>query len=338
MLSAVYDPQTQTVSPEQRRLFSQIHQYERETFKIQVLLALQGKEVAGYAHSISPEGLLVFSDATLSPGTPMALEFFFDDSTCSLNISGHVLFCRLVTKEQSTKQAIGIGFSGVGNFEQKILICAVSELKQNAAMHEKSFLTILASDAALDQEAAGFSAGFPQPLKGGLKKKPRRPSLKKDKGIIAKRELFLEKEQFLFHKTLYLTDTNALGNAYFARYFDWQGMAREEFLKRLTPNPLAFFQAGYKILTVSAHMEYKHEILFYDEIEIEIKTDHIKKVSLDIIFIFKNKKTEQIMAIGGQTLMFVNAKGKPALVPNEMRNNMLKYRREEWVFPNPVLG
>lgn len=139
---------------------------------------------------------------------------------------------------------------------------------------------------------------------------------------------YLGRDRFTFNKTLYLTDTNALGNAYFARYFDWQGMAREEFLKRLIPDPLAFFRSGFKILTTQAYMEYKHETSFYDEIEIEVKTAKVKKLSLDLIFIFRSKKTERIVARGYQKLAFVDHLGNFTQIPAAMRNNMLKYQVE----------
>lgn len=146
------------ISPEQRRLASQIRRYEREAFKIPVRLRLRDKEISGFTHDISPEGLLVFSDTNLSPGTPMTLQFTFGENVCSLNISGQVLFCRTVMKEGSLKQAIGITFSAIRDFEQTILTSAVQELRKNAATQEKSLLSILVSPDTLTMEAAGLTA------------------------------------------------------------------------------------------------------------------------------------------------------------------------------------
>ncbi len=151
-------------SPEQRRLASQIRRYEREAFKIPVRLKIQEKEVSGYTHDISPEGLLVFSDTSLNRGTPLALNFTFGENVCHLNISGQVLFCRSVQKENQPQQAIGIKFSAIRDFEQKILTSAVQELKQNGTTQEKSLLTILISKDTLAEEVADFSIRIPRTL------------------------------------------------------------------------------------------------------------------------------------------------------------------------------
>ena len=47
--------QEKAISPEQRRLASQIRRYEREAFKIPVRLKMQEQEVSGYTHDMSPE-------------------------------------------------------------------------------------------------------------------------------------------------------------------------------------------------------------------------------------------------------------------------------------------
>jgi len=144
-------------SQEHRRLASQIRRYERETFKIPVWLQVQGREICGFTHDISPEGLLVFIDKVLSSGTPMTLKFSFGASVCHLNVSGQVVFCRLVEKEGSPWQAVGIKFSAIRDFEKKILTSAVQELKHSPATQEKSLLNILVSTDTLAREAADFS-------------------------------------------------------------------------------------------------------------------------------------------------------------------------------------
>jgi acyl-CoA dehydrogenase len=150
------------VSEEQRRLASQVRRYEREAFKIPVRLKVQEKEIAGYTHDVCPEGLLVFADTRLSAGTPMSLKFSFGEHVCHLNVSGQVVFCRLSEHGGKTRHAIGIKFSGVQDFEKKILTSAIEELKHSPATQEKSLLKILVSSDALAQEITGVSAKTPQ--------------------------------------------------------------------------------------------------------------------------------------------------------------------------------
>jgi acyl-CoA dehydrogenase len=145
------------ISQEHRRIVPQRRRYERETFKIPVRLKIKDKEVSGYTHDISQEGLLIFSDAGLSPGTPMTLQFSFGENVCSLNVSGQVLFSRSAMKERSAQEAIWIKFSAIREFERKILTSAAQELKLSPETHKKSLLNILVSKDAMAQEAADFS-------------------------------------------------------------------------------------------------------------------------------------------------------------------------------------
>src|SRR2546427_7648419 len=112
----------------------------------------------GSTQATSAEGLLVFDEPALNPGIPMSREFGFGENACSLNISGQVMFCRSVEKNEATsKKAIGIKFSAIREFEQKILTSAVQELKLSPETHQKSLLDILVSTDTMAQEAAGFS-------------------------------------------------------------------------------------------------------------------------------------------------------------------------------------
>lgn len=291
--------QVQTIAQDRRRLSSQVRRHERETFRIPVRLKIQEKEISGYTHNISPEGLMVFSDAPLAVGTPLALKFSFAENVCYLNVSGQVVFCIPSENGGSPTQAVGIKFAAIREFEQKILTSAIGELKQDRVTEEKSLLNIF---VFLDTSA--------QELLNG-------------KSLTINEQ---EKNTYKIDKTLYLADTCALGTAYFARYFDWQGMAREDFFKRLTPDPLGFFiKSGLKIVTVEAQMEYKHEAILYDEIEIEIKAANLRKASIDLLFFFMNKKTGQLIAQGRQKLAFVNSSGKFSPIPELIRKNVMNY-------------
>jgi 3-oxoacyl-(acyl-carrier-protein) synthase III len=149
---------------EQRRLVSQIRRYEREAFKIPVRLKLESDELPGYTHDISPEGILVFTGTALRSGMPMNLRFSFGKDLCSLNVSGQVVFCRLVEKDGAVSNAIGIKFSGIREFEKKILTSAVQELRQSPDVFQKSLLSILVSPDTLVREIAGFSIKIPRSL------------------------------------------------------------------------------------------------------------------------------------------------------------------------------
>jgi acyl-CoA thioesterase FadM len=139
----------------------------------------------------------------------------------------------------------------------------------------------------------------------------------------------MERKVFIFEKTVYLTDTNAEGNTYFSRYFDWQGMAREEFVRTNVPGLVAILQLGVKMITVEAYLHFIQETFLYDEILIDVKTSNIKKASLDLIFTYTSKKTNQLIAKGRQKLAFADAAGKLIPIPEEIRKNAMYFLVKE---------
>lgn len=133
------------------------------------------------------------------------------------------------------------------------------------------------------------------------------------------------KKQFIFQKRVYLSDTNAQGNVYFAKYFEWQGDAREEFFRSAVPIHESFFSAGYRLLTVEASLEYKGEAKLYDEVEITVTVGWIKRASAELRFVFSNAGTAKTIAVGKQIIASVGKDGKPVAAPQAIRDLLLPY-------------
>ena len=139
------------------------------------------------------------------------------------------------------------------------------------------------------------------------------------KGDLATQKL--QKKTFFFEKTVYLTDTNAEGNVYFARYFDWQGMAREEFFSANVPDHLEILKSGTRLITVNAWMGYKKAAYLFDKIVIQVETSELRRMSLDLNFTFKNKASNEILGFGGEKLAFSNVDGALIPVPSSIAAN-----------------
>lgn len=154
-------------------------------------------------------------------------------------------------------------------------------------------------------------------------------SMIEDEALAVLRQILcaFKKKVFVYKKTVYLSDTNAEGNVYFARYFDWQGVAREEFYRQHFP--ISVWQSGIKLITVNAQTEYKHEAFLFDEILIDIKITNVRKMSLELIFTYKNEKTGQLIAIGREKLAFGDPSGKLIPIPQEIRENTKYFLAEE---------
>lgn len=135
-------------------------------------------------------------------------------------------------------------------------------------------------------------------------------------------------KEFIFEKTIYLCDTNAFGNAYFAKYVEWQGMAREAFFRVIMPNPNFLIDTHTKLLTIRAAVEYKHEVYLYDDIEIGLKVGAVKQSSSDLIFTYRRKKDGLVFALGYQTVTFAGEDGSPIKIPEEIIKNARPYTDE----------
>ena len=127
---------------------------------------MDDKALNGYTERLGSEGFLVVLEAALPAGAPLTIQCAFGE-VCYLNLSGQVVFCRQITSSPLEgegggeggfpQHAIGIKFSGLREFEKKILISAIQELKQHTLPQEKSLLTILVSKDTLALEAADTS-------------------------------------------------------------------------------------------------------------------------------------------------------------------------------------
>ena len=137
----------------------------------------------------------------------------------------------------------------------------------------------------------------------------------------------MPEKEFMFEKTIYLTDTNIFGNAYFARYFDWQGMAREEFFRQVMGDNNKIFQSGIKLVTIEASIRYRNEVTLFDEVIIKVKPDNVRIATFDLIFIYLNKKTDQLVAEGKQKIGFVDSNNKAIPIPKELKEGWERFKQ-----------
>lgn len=138
----------------------------------------------------------------------------------------------------------------------------------------------------------------------------------------------MKEKEFIFEKTVYLTDTNLYGNVYFARYFDWQGMTREAFFKKLITDHKKFMQSGIKLITIQAAIRYHREVTLFDEIIIKVKPENIKVATVDLTFTYSNKQTNELIAEGKQKIGFVDSAGKVIPIPKELLENWRNFKEQ----------
>jgi len=132
---------------------------------------------------------------------------------------------------------------------------------------------------------------------------------------------------FKYERSIHLTDTNAFGSVYFARFFDYQGEAREEFLKFLLDDRWEEFVAcRYGLVTVSANCNYNAPLFLYDNLKVNIKvpTPTRTKVTMDFQLVRQNDMTQ--VATGQQVIGFTDSEHKPIPVP-EIILSSFKHRQ-----------
>ncbi|MCX5696394.1 MAG: response regulator [Candidatus Omnitrophica bacterium] len=117
----------------------------------------------------------------------------------------------------------------------------------------------------------------------------------------------LPNKHFSIEKTVFLRDTNIMGNTYFANYIMWQGEAREACLMT-HPNFAEEMQKNQhiKMITHSLYHRFVQETTFGDRVEIRVSTREIKHCSFVLVFRYYNKLTEAFLGEGWQRLTFAD--------------------------------
>lgn len=130
--------------------------------------------------------------------------------------------------------------------------------------------------------------------------------------------------------TPYLKDSNAYGNIYFARYFEWQGLCREKwFSECICPN---MFELKGSLVTKSAHNDYISTIVPFQKIRCLLSTRNIKAGSFELVFRFLDAETNELLSRGGQKIALIDHESnKLARFPSELLEKVRYYANEEIV-------
>jgi enediyne core biosynthesis thioesterase len=128
---------------------------------------------------------------------------------------------------------------------------------------------------------------------------------------------------------IYLKESNAYGNTYFARYFEWQGICRERWLHQCIAQDL--LQPKGVLITKRAHQEYLQETFPFQTIQCELNTFDVKSCSLYLIFRFlvDGKPVSQ----GYQQIVFASHDKRIQRLPEDVLKKVRAYEMREcdWV-------
>ena len=126
---------------------------------------------------------------------------------------------------------------------------------------------------------------------------------------------------FHYDTRVFVADTNCFGTVYFARYFEWQGRAREVFFRAALPNFPALMDAGYRLLTVEATMRYVRELRLADALTIEVEVLWLHATTLALRLAFFRDPDEPV-GLGHQRLVLTARDGRPVKIPDDLRQRL----------------
>ncbi len=109
------------------------------------------------------------------------------------------------------------------------------------------------------------------------------------------------RQTFTHALTIYLKDSNAYGNTYFARYFEWQGICREKVVLRFASRATCCKKRG-GFITKHAEQDYLQETFPFQDISCEMNTFDVKKCSFWLEFRFY--ADGKAVSVGRQQIVF----------------------------------
>jgi len=149
---------------------------------------------------------------------------------------------------------------------------------------------------------------------------------RKNKISYKRRKYDRRAKKFQYQRTIHLSDTNTFGSVYFARFFEFQGEAREEFLKYFMGNDFeAFLAKEIGIVTVEAKCKYNAPLFVYDDIVVNIQVPQLKRAKFKLTFTIKNQSDDKQYALGEQWIGFTNKEGIPIPIPDIIIKNLKQH-------------
>jgi enediyne biosynthesis thioesterase len=128
-------------------------------------------------------------------------------------------------------------------------------------------------------------------------------------------------QTFTHTLSIYLKDSNAYGNTYFARYFEWQGMCREKwFYDCISPDML---QNEGVFITKHAEQDYLQETFPFQEIQCELNAYEVKKCSFWLEFRFSAEGRP--VSVGRQPIVFANHAKQISALPELVIKRIKRY-------------
>jgi enediyne core biosynthesis thioesterase len=139
--------------------------------------------------------------------------------------------------------------------------------------------------------------------------------------IVPKREVLTFKHSI----DIYLKDSNAYGNTYFARYFEWQGVCRERWFHQCISADMLQTQGVF--ITKNAHQDYIRETFSFQTVTCEVNTQDVKQCSFALNFLFFVDGS--LVSKGSQQIVFASHDKRIQRLPEHILEKVRQYELSE---------
>jgi enediyne biosynthesis thioesterase len=135
---------------------------------------------------------------------------------------------------------------------------------------------------------------------------------------------------FEYRLAVSFSETNLVGNVYFANYFLWQGKCREEFLRLHAPRVIQDFKAGFGMITKESSCVYHQEAFAFQEILIRMTLAELTRTSIEMLFEYFRVDAEPmrtLIAEGRQKAIWVTPQHTATVIPSYLYEAVERFAR-----------
>jgi enediyne core biosynthesis thioesterase len=129
---------------------------------------------------------------------------------------------------------------------------------------------------------------------------------------------------------IYLKESNAYGNTYFARYFEWQGICRERWFHRCIQADMLQHEGVF--ITKRAHQDYLQETFPFQTVRCEVNTWEVKSCSFYLIFRFL--VDDKVVSSGYQQIVFASHDKRIKRLPDHILEKVRAYELKSYALPH----
>lgn len=128
-------------------------------------------------------------------------------------------------------------------------------------------------------------------------------------------------------------ETNLTGNVYFTNYFQWQGRAREHFLRDHAPEILPQLEEGLVLVTLNCSCSFLDEVKAFDEVTVRMFLEDMHQNRITMRFEYWRDALKPVLVARGEQQIACMRRNDGHLTPTPVPDCL---RRALASFAEPV--